>query len=44
MKSQSTVLDSIMRSLFCGSNEFAGGSSEVHFQLQVIFEGRLKYI
>lgn len=42
MKSQSIALESILRRLFCGSNEFAGGSPEVHFQLQVIFEGVLK--
>ncbi|CAA7041201.1 unnamed protein product [Microthlaspi erraticum] len=42
MKSQSTALESILRRLFCGSNEFAGGNSEVHSQLHVIYEDLLQ--
>lgn len=42
MKSQSTALESILRRIFGGSNEFAGGNSEVHSQLHVIYEGMLK--
>nr|VDD53334.1 unnamed protein product [Brassica oleracea] len=42
MKSQSTALESILRRLFRGTDEFAGGSSQVHSQLHVIFEGLLQ--
>ena len=42
MKSQSTALEGILRRLFRGTDEFAGGSSQVHSQLHVIFEGNMK--
>lgn len=42
MKSQSTALEGILRRLFRGTDEFAGGSSQVHSQLHVIFEGLLQ--
>ncbi|CAH8386137.1 unnamed protein product [Eruca vesicaria subsp. sativa] len=42
MKSQSTALEGVLRRLYRGTDEFAGGSSEVHSQLHVIFEGLLQ--
>uniref|UniRef100_M4FG90 Tryptophan--tRNA ligase, cytoplasmic n=1 Tax=Brassica campestris TaxID=3711 RepID=M4FG90_BRACM len=42
MKSQSTALEGILRRLFRGTDEFAGGSSQVRSQLHVIFEGLLQ--
>lgn len=39
MDSQQLAFDCIVATVFEGSNEFAGGSSEVHFSLRGIFEG-----
>lgn len=44
MKSQSTALEGILRRLFRGTDEFAGGSSQVRSQLHVIFEGNVENI
>lgn len=44
MDSQQLALDCIVATLFDGSNEFAGGSSEVHYALRGIFEGILQHI
>ena len=35
------ALENVVSSIFDGSNEFAGGSSEVHLALCRIFEGLL---
>jgi len=44
MDSQQLALDCIVATLFDGSNEFAGGSSEVHYALRGIFEGILQHL
>jgi exportin-5 len=44
MDSQQLALDCIVATLFDGSNEFAGGSSEVHYALRGIFEGLLQQL
>lgn len=44
MDSQQLALDCIVATIFDGSNEFAGGSSEAHFALRGIFEGILQHI
>lgn len=41
MESMQVALESVVSSIFDGSNEFAGGSSEVHVALCGIFEGLL---
>ncbi|KAK8261733.1 hypothetical protein V6Z11_D13G209400 [Gossypium hirsutum] len=42
MESMQVALESVVSSIFDGSNEFAGGSSEVHVALCGIFEGLLR--
>ncbi|XVF06240.1 hypothetical protein REPUB_Repub06bG0030700 [Reevesia pubescens] len=42
MESMQVALESVVSSIFDGSNEFAGGSSEVHLALCRIFEGLLR--
>ncbi|VVA96522.1 unnamed protein product [Arabis nemorensis] len=44
MDSQQLALDCIVATIFDGSNEFAGGSSEVHYALRGIFEGLLQQL
>ncbi|XP_019092149.1 PREDICTED: protein HASTY 1-like [Camelina sativa] len=39
--SQQLALDCIVATIFDGSNEFAGGSSEVHYALRGIYEGHI---
>lgn len=39
LDSQQLVFDCIVVTVFDGSNEIAGGSSDVHFSLRGIFEG-----
>lgn len=41
MESMQVALENVVSSIFDGSNEFAGGSSEVHLALCRIFEGLL---
>ncbi|KAG4111522.1 hypothetical protein ERO13_D13G109200v2 [Gossypium hirsutum] len=42
MESMQMALENVIISIFDGSNEFAGGSSEVHLALCRIFEGLLR--
>ncbi|MBA0573621.1 hypothetical protein Golob_000887, partial [Gossypium lobatum] len=42
MESMQMALENVVISIFDGSNEFAGGSSEVHLALFRIFEGLLR--
>ncbi|XWS64638.1 hypothetical protein CRYUN_Cryun05aG0020000 [Craigia yunnanensis] len=42
MESMQVALENVVSSIFDGSNEFAGGSSEVHLALCRIFEGLLR--
>ncbi|MFQ6650113.1 hypothetical protein Gotur_022745 [Gossypium turneri] len=42
MESMQMALENVVISIFDGSNEFAGGSSEVHLALCRIFEGLLR--
>ncbi|XP_022719250.1 protein HASTY 1 [Durio zibethinus] len=42
MESMQVALESVVSSIFDGSNEFAGGSSEVHLAVCRIFEGLLR--
>ncbi|GMJ11206.1 HASTY, HASTY 1 [Hibiscus trionum] len=42
MESMQAALENVVSSIFDGSNEFAGGSSEVHLSLCGIFEGLLR--
>ncbi|KAL4323981.1 hypothetical protein GQ457_11G015570 [Hibiscus cannabinus] len=42
LESMQAALESVVSSIFDGSNEFAGGSSEVHLALCGIFEGLLR--
>lgn len=44
MDGQQLALDCIVATIFDGSNEFAGGSSEVHYALRGIFEGICQHI
>ncbi|CAN8277120.1 unnamed protein product [Cochlearia groenlandica] len=44
MDSQQLAFDCVVTTVFDGSNEFAGGSSEIHFQLRGIFEGLLQQL
>ncbi|KAL1220851.1 Protein HASTY 1 [Cardamine amara subsp. amara] len=44
MDSQQLAFDCIVATVFDGSNEFAGGVSEIHFSLRGIFEGLLQQI
>ncbi|KAG2244157.1 hypothetical protein Bca52824_094015 [Brassica carinata] len=44
LDSQQLVFDCIVATVFDGSNEFAGGSSDVHFSLRGIFEGLLQHL
>ncbi|ESQ49570.1 hypothetical protein EUTSA_v10022131mg, partial [Eutrema salsugineum] len=44
MESQQLALDCIVATIFDGSNELAGGSSEVHYALRGIFEGLLQQL
>ena len=41
MESMQLALENVVNAVFDGSNEFGGGSSEVHFALCRIFEGLL---
>lgn len=41
MESMQMALENVVISIFDGSNEFAGGSSEVHLDLCRMFEGLL---
>ncbi|KAK8546003.1 hypothetical protein V6N13_067243 [Hibiscus sabdariffa] len=42
MESMQMALENVVSSIFDGSNQFAGGSSEVHLALCKIFEGLLR--
>ncbi|XVF42101.1 hypothetical protein PTKIN_Ptkin01aG0333100 [Pterospermum kingtungense] len=42
LESMQVALENVVSSIFDGSNEFAGGSSEVHLTLCRIFEGLLR--
>ncbi|XP_010456756.1 PREDICTED: protein HASTY 1-like [Camelina sativa] len=44
MDSLQLAFDCIVATVFDGSNEFAGGGSEVHFSLRGIFEGLLQQL
>jgi exportin-5 len=41
MESMQLALENVVNAVFDGSNEFGGGSSEVHLALCRIFEGLL---
>ncbi|CAH2055065.1 unnamed protein product [Thlaspi arvense] len=44
MESEQLALECIVATIFDGSNELAGGSSEVHYALRGIFEGLLQQL